>query len=287
MTTFRAPAASVSAQHRSAGPTVLPKRVSSPALTTTEASRHRTGHWAGLHGEDQPLTTGTPGLRSQRMPSPLVEEDDEDALEADASYYPTRPPTSVRRYQSASTQSGRSMTVIPRRTSAPPMMARATPSTTTSARPRASGRRWHGSVFVGMGMCGMVLLWLVGMQTVQWWQGVQDDWHYGRPRTFQTDAVVGHHDSVSHPSHFVAFNLHGQIEILELPGGDPSQSHLYVGATLLGSGHDLVPVTLSFRDVNGDGRLDMIVQVEGQDIVFLNDHGAFRPLKPGETVSLP
>jgi len=288
MTTFRAPAASASAQHRSAVPAVVPKRVGSSALTTTEASRHRTGHWAGLHGEDQPLTTGTPpGLRSHRMSSPPVEEDNDD-LEADASYYPTRQPSSVRRYPSAlppasHTQSGRSVAVIPRRTSAPPL----TTTSPTSARPRARGRRWHGSVFVGMGMCGMLLLWLVGMQAVQWWQGVQDDWHYGRPRTFQTDAVVGHHDSASHPSHFVALNLHGHLEILELPGGDPSQSHLYVGPTLLGSGQDLVPVTLSFRDVNGDGRLDMIVQVEGQDLVFLNEHGVFRPLNAGETVSLP
>lgn len=293
MTTLRAPTSAASAQRRQMAPATSTTHVGYPPSTTTEASRHRTGHWAGLHGEDQPLTTETSlGLRSQRMTSPPVEENNDD-LEADESYYPTRLPTSVRRYQSALTpaqqhaQNGRSVTVIPRRTSAPPpLMAHATTSTPTSARPRTRGRRWHWSVFVGLGMCSMLLLWLVGTEAVQWWQGAQDDWHYGRPRTFQMDVVVGHHDSTAHPSHFVAFNLHGQIEILELPGGDPSQSHLYVGATLLGAGHDLAPVTLSFRDVNGDGRLDMIVQVEGQDIVFLNDHGVFRPLKPGETVSL-
>ncbi|HET8846357.1 MAG TPA: hypothetical protein VFN35_33150, partial [Ktedonobacteraceae bacterium] len=47
---------------------------------------------------------------------------------------------------------------------------------------------------------------------------------YGTPRTFQIDAVVGHHDGPAHPSHFEGLNLNGQIEVIELHGGDPSHT---------------------------------------------------------------
>src|SRR6266487_4661311 len=50
-----------------------------------------------------------------------------------------------------------------------------------------------------------------------------DIWHYGYPRTYQTDAVVGHGDSLAHPSHFIAINLDGHLEVIELSGGDPKR----------------------------------------------------------------
>ena len=43
----------------------------------------------------------------------------------------------------------------------------------------------------------------------------------------------------------------------------------------MGDGQDLVPVTLTFQDVNGDGRLDMLVHIEDQIIVFLNNSTKF------------
>jgi hypothetical protein len=48
----------------------------------------------------------------------------------------------------------------------------------------------------------------------------------------------------------------------------------------------LTPVTLTFRDVNGDGKPDMLVNIQGSEVVFLNDGGQFRPLKPGDHVHL-
>ena len=113
-----------------------------------------------------------------------------------------------------------------------------------------------------------------------------DGWQYGYPRTSQTDAVVGHHDSPANPSHFIAINLHSHIEVIEFPGGDVTHARVYLGPTLIGTGQDLVPVTLSFKDVNGDGKPDMIVSVGGTIVVFINDNGQFRPLKPGEQVTL-
>jgi hypothetical protein len=104
----------------------------------------------------------------------------------------------------------------------------------------------------------------------------QDDWHYGRPRTTQYDAVVGHNaDSAANPSHFIALNLNRKVIVIELPAGDPAQAHIYLGPTLLGDGQDLTPVTLSFEDRNGDGRPDLNIHIGNQVIVFMNNGKQF------------
>lgn len=120
---------------------------------------------------------------------------------------------------------------------------------------------------------------------LNWWQISQDDQHYGRPRTYQCDAVVGHNDSSAHPSHFLALNLRSQVQIIEIPGGDASKEKVYLGP-LLGAEQTLAPVTLEFRDVNGDSKPDMIVTIKDVRVVFINENGAFRPLKAGENVTL-
>ena len=134
-------------------------------------------------------------------------------------------------------------------------------------------------------MLAMVALWVVGTGLVTWGSTQLDDWHYGRPRTFQMDARVGHDDAVT-PSHFIAMNLNRHVLIIELPGGDTSKARIYTGPTLFGDGQELTPVTLSFKDVNGDGKPDMLVHIQDQTFVFLNDGTQFRPLKPGEHVTL-
>lgn len=152
---------------------------------------------------------------------------------------------------------------------------------------RIYGRqRLHWLVYVGLSLLVMMVGWVVLSMVTNWWQVTQDDWHYGRPRTAQYDVVVGHNDSAENPSHFVALNLRRHIEIIECPGGDCSKAKIYVGPALIGQGQDLAPVTLSFKDVNGDGKVDMIVNVQDSRIVFINKNGAFRPLRPGENVQL-
>jgi len=121
---------------------------------------------------------------------------------------------------------------------------------------------------------------------LNWWSIYQNDQHYGRPRTFQTDMVVGHNDSEAHPSHFIAINVDRHVDVIEFPGGDASKARIYLVSTLIGDGQDLTSVTLSFRDVNGDGKLDMIVNLLDTHYVFLNDQGQFRPAKPGENISM-
>lgn len=146
--------------------------------------------------------------------------------------------------------------------------------------------RPHWLVFIGAAMLVMVLGWVVFSAVANWWQVTQDDAHYGRPRTFQMDTVVGHSDSAANQSHFIAINLNRHIEVIEFPGGDPTKAKVYIGPTLIGDGQALAAVTLSFQDVNGDGRPDMVLHIQDSHFVFINENGSFRPARPDENVHL-
>lgn len=228
--------------------------------------------------------------------------------------WPVRPASSARRYQSLAdvrTETGRAAdvqaqssrrasgrvgnerhTIPPRRTATqarvPAVQApsrvyidegnsRTTDAYRPSRRFIGGQRRFHWLVFVGLALLVMILGWLALSALGSWWQTMQDDWSYGRPRTFQIDQVVGHHDSSRNPSHFIAMNLNRHILVIEIPGGDVSKSVVYSGPTLLGPGQDLTPVTLSFQDLNHDGKPDMIVNVQGSQFIYLNVNGTFVP----------
>ncbi len=146
---------------------------------------------------------------------------------------------------------------------------------------------FHPLVWLGLGMIVMFLLWAGGSNLVAYGQQTLNDWHYLRPRVFQTYAIVGASDSASNPTYFQALNLNWHVYIFECPGGDCTKAKIINGPTLFGDGQDLSPITISFKDVNGDGKLDMIVHVEDQTFVMINDGaGNFRPLKPGERIHL-
>jgi len=131
-------------------------------------------------------------------------------------------------------------------------------------------------------MIAMLVLWTLLTLAVAWWNTTWDDIHYGRPRTFQTDAVVGHNDLPSNPSHFIAINLNGRIEVIEFPGGDASKARIYIGPQLYGSGDNLIPVTLSFVDVSGKHLPDLIIHFQDSRIVYINENGGFRPANTDE-----
>ena len=180
-------------------------------------------------------------------------------LEEDDAYYETRMPTSAVRYtqpRQQVIQRGNKRIIIHNE---PP--------------PR---RNLHWSFILGVGMILMLALWVLGSYTLSWWQNHQLDSTYGMPRTYQTDQVVGHADSTGHQTHFIAVNLNAHITIIEIPGGDSSHARIYSGPTLLTDNGDTIPVTLEFYDVNGDGKVDMIVHIGDQKIVYLNDGTQFK-----------
>lgn len=271
------------------------------------ASAHSTEHSAGLHETSTPYYTSTTA-------------DDGGEPEEDEGLYPTRIPTSVRRYDTTPRQvqtqpamkveihdlrqrtprgpqltgeyprqhSGRPQPT--RRYASPPQQQALPPprcaqqqqeeETHEAQRPR----RRHWLLYMGVGMIGVLVAWMGLSLLMNWWQEYQDDLHYGRPRTSQCDAVVGHADSPHNPSHFIAVNLNRHLEVIEIPGGDASHIRVYLGPVLFGPGEDLAPVTLTFKDVNGDGKPDLIVHFQGQTVVFINDVGQFRPAKPGDNI---
>jgi hypothetical protein len=128
--------------------------------------------------------------------------------------------------------------------------------------------------FVGLAMFIMVVGWVIFGALSNWWQDKQNDWTYGNPRTFQTDQAVGINDSPQTPSHFIAMNLNGDVFVLDIEGGNPTkaQSIPVIG---LSSDQDGDPVTISFQDVNGDRKPDMLVHVASFTIVFLNTGKTF------------
>jgi hypothetical protein len=54
---------------------------------------------------------------------------------------------------------------------------------------------------------------------------------------------------------------------------------------MLQEGNDLAVVTLSFKDLTHNGKLDMIISVGNDKFVFINANGQFRPVEPGDNIS--
>ncbi len=196
------------------------------------ASRHNVGNRSGMHPEDQPYNSATRN-RSHAPTSQThieVDEEGEDVY--------TRPPirTSARRYDLA------------------PYAGRGERRTEELARP---GK--HPMFYIGI--CLVIMVAFLSAYTLlpPAFQKWQDERVYGYPRTFQTDANVGHTGT----EHFIALNNHGTIEVLEIPNypSPANQTRLYIIVRLTNQGADLVPATLSFPDINGDGKPDMQVTV--------------------------
>jgi len=149
------------------------------------------------------------------------------------------------------------------------------PQTTDAVPPKArTPRRLSWLVYLVLGMlCACLLLW-VGQMFLNWANTVYDDIHYGRPRTTQVDHFVGH-EVGNTPSHFIATNINGQIYIVEIPGGQPNNSHLLLGPHLVGPGSDLAPVSLSFP---GDPQHpDLLITVDGIQVRFHNNGSTYVP----------
>ncbi len=119
-----------------------------------------------------------------------------------------------------------------------------------------------------------------------WAQVKMDDVQYGRPRTSQLDAFVGHGEANGSPTHFTALNLNRRVTIMEFPGGDVTKPQVIVGPTLFGRDEDLTVIKLRVEDINGDDKPDLTVQVKDERLVYINDGSAFRPITNDELAHL-
>ncbi len=244
-----------------------------------EADPSYSGHSAGLHPEHKPYISTDLSNKSASFHADANYE-----LEEDDEYYNTRLPTSSRRYHVSPEQVYQSgnkryhvrVADIPKRKSQqrqlpPPPRERYTEE--VEALPQAK-RHIHPLLYLGVGMLAMAALFLLLSSAGTWIQTTKDDLTYGRPRTFNIDAVVGHNDSAANPTHFIAINLNRHVEVIEQPGGDSSKMRVYQVTTLFGDGEDLAPVTLSFRDLLGNGKLDMLIHINNTVIAYINDNGS-------------
>ena len=248
--------------------------------------------------------TAFPPRYTQRAPVQLQNTDEEkpyrDDQDADDDAYddcsPMRLPNSAIRWQGLTTGQpkhfvtgqGPRQVVRYRYQQVPPRQSRtrdAVPmaSPPPQRSPTYKRARVHWLVYVGLIMLLMLSGWTGLNLGLSWWHGYQDDLHYGYPRTFQTDMAVGRGTG---QSHFLALNLHGHLEVIEFVGGDASKAVLYIGPVFYGPGRDLTPVTLAFRDLNGDGKLDMLLCYGDQTAVFMNTGTGFRPATAQDHITL-
>jgi hypothetical protein len=132
----------------------------------------------------------------------------------------------------------------------------------------------------------LVLGYLLLTPVFAWGQRRLDDLRYGLPRVTQLDGFVGHGEVSGEPTHLIALNLHGQISVLEIPGGDPAKVQAIAGPYLVGADGQYVVPHLSLADANGDGQADLLLQVREEIVVYINENGTFRLITPAERARL-
>ena len=179
-----------------------------------------------------------------------VTTDDVDLLD-DSRYYPQRPGSNA----------------IMRRRSNPPVAPPA---------PLPEPRRIHWLTVVGLFLFTMLVGWILLTALSGWIQERRNDLIYGNPRTTQLDANFNHNNQMSH---VIGVNLNGTIQVIETQTGKNPTPHMYVVATLPTS-DALEPVTLTPQDLNGDGKLDLLVTIKGFTIPLYNNGTEFQQQPP-------
>ncbi len=168
---------------------------------------------------------------------------------------------------------------VVRRPTQPSALRQPTQPRTGTKRPSqdSSQRQYHWLVPTGITMIIAIACYLLIYGVLITGRGLYNDWTYGAStRTSHLDAVVGDHDSITSPTHFVAMNLHGSIDVIELPGGDVTHAKVFPGPHLLWSNADKAVVTLEVKDVNNDNKPDIIVHIVGDtDLLFRQTNANF------------
>jgi hypothetical protein len=241
-----------------------------------EADPSYSGHTAGIHSEHRPYLTDERNPRT-RASLPVVADDYD--LEEDDEYYTTRSHSSARHYQGMPIETRAGRVNVVEHYHDQPLRAHRQQLQPSRQRERYTNeieqihltphRRIHPLVWIGVFGIFLVLGWIGLNFVTAWYQGLQNDWTYGKQRHFEINAVVGHSDSPTNPSHFTAENNNGQIIVIELPGGNVSKARIYQIETIPGNTGN-PPVKLSFQDLNGDSKPDMLVQIgDGTAVLYV------------------
>lgn len=224
----------------------VPDRASAPITEEPPVSRQRMRQeGSNASGDTQRLST-SPQTPSGRNPSRIPVFQEEEDGNGDC---PQRSPSSARRYTPSH------------------------PQEDASRRPSRS----FSTLIVGSSVLAGILIALL---IPPLWQRGSDQFQYGFPRTYQVDANVGHGTKQYPDTHFIALNNRGYVEVIEIPEGVPDRSHppqMYLVARPDNATADQAPATLTFEDVLGNGKMDMIVHCNGNEVILYNDGSTFKP----------
>jgi len=202
-----------------------------------------------------------------RTRKPVVEEDEID----DGYSIVDKPHTSSLRYDRKA--------VPPRRSAL--LDDESNPKKTRIMRPQRRLDRWTLISWLCIAIIVMVAGWFLFSKISDWWTGVHENMVYGTPfRTFQGEQYIEMGDTPDHPDHFIALNLHGVIEIVQIDPVDRKKDAVYVLANV---GDDSTPASLTFRDTTGSGRVDVIVTIGDTTpytIILINNGSTLTPTQP-------
>lgn len=221
--------------------------------SATYQMRHTTEPPAVTHTKQAPRKSYVSSAHMPALP------DDEQI------YEPTRVPSSTRRYRDTEgneiIQQGNRRYVM------------------HVEQPGYPKRRFGGVAIFGLGMIVMVLLFFIALAIHQNQQSAAQQDAFNSPAMTEQFHIVGHNnDSTEYPSYFEFINMRGRVLIVELPAGDPSKALIYTGPQILGDDAYTRQITATFEDVNGDGRVDMVIHIgDEQTITFLNNGYKFVP----------
>src|SRR5712691_13523480 len=214
--------------------------------------------WKGTTGSPIPLRTNAPDAPRYRQATRQAVAEDENP----AAYTVEKPHSTIRRYDYPVRQTTQFQ-----------------PKPTKVMRQRRFDRTTF-VIWVCIGLLVMIVGWWLLSWVANWWQGVQDNMKFGNPRTFQAEQYMNLGDSPAHPDHFIALNLHGVIEVIQIDPLDRTKDTVYV---LTSVENESIPASLSFRDTTGDRRMDVIVTIGDSNpytLVMLNNGKTLVPSQP-------
>ncbi len=138
-------------------------------------------------------------------------------------------------------------------------------------------KQFHWLVPTGMTMIITILCYLLLYGAWTGGHSLYNNLTYGTTtRTSHLEAFVGDHDSISAPTHFMAVNLRGTIDVIEFPGSDVTHAKVYPGPHLLWSNADKAIVTLEVKPGNNSRQPDIIVHIQGDtDLLFRQTTATF------------
>jgi len=131
--------------------------------------------------------------------------------------------------------------------------------------------RYHWSVFVGIGMILILLVWMIAVPI---WStltvNIGSRWGHGPDHVTVLHGVFGHNkDSQAHPTRLEAFVEHGHVEVEEIAAGDPAHAHIYLGPNLpliAGWQGDPSGVVIDMQispPTHDNGKQDVLLDVRG------------------------